>query len=475
MEQVVELFGRFRSRQIPLRELTDTLKVFLANHPQAPRQGLGWLDLAQQRQPMPVTDFIQLRADMDFLLRNIAPHLQAEESTLIGKTVAPGRRNEAAPSTSQEDTGTLVAGKAVEEESGTLATRIARPLLVAEAVVTEDAAATRISKSRRVEADAATLVPGQARAVAAAAEATVIAPPVSVPANSASVDIDATRMAETTVVAGNFRQPSTPPASNSPAASEATRIAAPQQKMPHTQRVPPRLPTTPTAPPADTLPANVMQKRPVLAAVAGIAAALMLVGGVALWSSKQSSQPSAPLAIESKQESSPVPQAVEASAPILDQNAVTTNAVTTGVEDSQNQLPAGSDTVMLQLEVVQDSQNPTASLSLQSRAVTERPPSVQPAPVTEAVETLPNDAAGLLKVLQRRIASGRLLPVDDPNSATTALRALIAKAPDSAATSEARTALSQAHLELARLAREKGDLDAAQIHLDNAFEVRLMK
>lgn len=492
MEQVVELFGRYRSREIAFKELTSTLKTFLSHHPQASRQGLGWLDLAQQRQPMPVTDFIQLRADMDYLLRSLALQTAEVDPTRIG-SATPRTVSMSAPSNDMQST---VVQRPAEDVGATVVNNAA----IALSVVDEDSAPTVIKAPAASEDNDATQVAANPQAFTPPTaamkneDATRIAPvrndvdDATVVAKATSVaDTEATvvaakistdertviatpKSADPTLVVARAATPTAPP-------EDATHVAAPREaspKMPHSQRVPPRTTTLPdkSSPPAAPAPRS---SSLVLGVVGGIAAAIVLVGAIALWKSAgtQSQSVTPPLAssVATTPNSSITPQ----NDTVINTSSSVTESPTIEPADTLD-APQG-ETVMLQLEIVSDT-TPADKLSLAANAVMSTAairPSVQPIPPQEPIEPLHTDINGLLTQVKQRVDNGRLLPADDPNSATFAIKALIAKAPDSNEVSEARKILSQAHLELARQAREKGDLDAAQTHLDNAFDVRLMQ
>lgn len=500
MEQVVELFGRYRSREIAFKELNATLKTFLGNHPQATRQGLGWLDLAQQRQPMPVTEFIQLRADMDYLLRSLA--LQSPE-------IDPTRIGNAAPRTitlPKSDAQSTVVQRAAESLDATVvnnagvvaAEKVPSDKTTPEKTVLQKAAsqedeATHIAVNVPADDDA-TRIAAKASADTSANEdatriAAVSAPPTTRPP-AASKDSEATVVVNAAAPADERTVIATPkvadptmiatPRSATPSerGEDATRVVTPREavpKMPHSQRVPPRVVTAPekTATPVPPAPRSASL---VLGVVAGIAAAIVLVGGFALWkSTRPPSDASATVEVDAQPRSAATTASDNTrdtasntgSRPVISTKTSGANTIATVINGTN-----GTETVMLQLEVVSDSSAVDGSAVLPSTAPR---PSMQPIPAKEPVEPLPTDINGLLSSVKNRVEKGRLLPADDPNSATFAIKALIAKAPDSNEVSEARKILSQAHLELARQAREKGDLDAAQTHLDNAFDVRLMQ
>lgn len=460
MEQVVELFGRYRLRNIASRELIQALKTLLTQHPEAIRQGLGWLDLAQQRQPMPVTEFIQLRADMDFLLRSLAlqspPSGQERTVTVIdddASTVIERQWDEddaatvinaaSAASPTDDDNAPTVFAAA----SGNMATDDDATCIAA-------SAANAATPDTDTDATEATRIaaPPHLQTPAAEAEPTVIAGPRHV--------------AEPTLIASGAAAAVRPasPAGSAPAAitrattsqvpADATRVAGSRDaspKMPHSQRVPPRTVTVPG--PTTATPAR--SSAPVLAVIGTIAIAIMAVGGFAWWHSRPATE-LATLPVAPLQDAATTPITQPSSAQLA----------RPPVADARDDATADQqETVTLKLQVIDETQ----------KAVEIRPAPDKTPVSAGPVEALPHDATGLLTVVKKRIDQGRLLPADDPGSATFAIKALIAAAPDSNATGEARKLLSQAHLELARQAREKGDLDAAQTHLNNAFDVRLMK
>ena len=109
-------------------------------------------------------------------------------------------------------------------------------------------------------------------------------------------------------------------------------------------------------------------------------------------------------------------------------------------------------------------------------------PPTEPEPATvEAASTEPalaetvdldslSDAELQQEILQRAEA-GHLLPTTAPASAHTALAALERRFPGSDSALQARIAIKNAHLKQSDAAREQGEWELAQQHLDAAFEV----
>lgn len=78
--------------------------------------------------------------------------------------------------------------------------------------------------------------------------------------------------------------------------------------------------------------------------------------------------------------------------------------------------------------------------------------------------------AELQQELQRRLAAEQLLPVQGDSSVHAVLRALAMRFPANQYLQE-RIAIKNAHLKLSDRAREQGNWEQAQLHLDAAFEV----
>ncbi len=78
-----------------------------------------------------------------------------------------------------------------------------------------------------------------------------------------------------------------------------------------------------------------------------------------------------------------------------------------------------------------------------------------------------------LDKLQKAADQNQLLPQDKKGTATYYLVKMLQVNPHSAAVSQARAYIAQVHVDLARKAREQNQWDKAQQHLDAAVEVRL--
>ncbi len=92
-----------------------------------------------------------------------------------------------------------------------------------------------------------------------------------------------------------------------------------------------------------------------------------------------------------------------------------------------------------------------------------------PAPPTVDLETLSEQE--LQQELHKRVEEGQLLPLEATDSAYEVLRVLGRRFPASTELLPARIALKNAHLKLSDTAREQGQWELAQQHLDAAFDV----
>ena len=90
-------------------------------------------------------------------------------------------------------------------------------------------------------------------------------------------------------------------------------------------------------------------------------------------------------------------------------------------------------------------------------------------PPLPALNTL--DAPALIQLISERITQQRLLPADDAASAHAAFKTLETRFAGHPGIIDARIQLKDAHLKQSDQARSQGQWEAAQQHLDAAFEV----
>lgn len=91
--------------------------------------------------------------------------------------------------------------------------------------------------------------------------------------------------------------------------------------------------------------------------------------------------------------------------------------------------------------------------------------------IAEPVDLERLSEAELQQEISTRTAAGDLLPISDPASVHAALQVLERRFPGSDFALQARIAIKNAHLKQSDMAREKGEWELAQQHLDAAFEV----
>lgn len=95
MEKVEDLFKAFRNKEIEYDELFGSLTQMLSEDPHFSTQAVSALDNAQQLTPIPVTDFIQLRAQVEntaetFHQQEITPGpAESEVTKVFAETAAP--------------------------------------------------------------------------------------------------------------------------------------------------------------------------------------------------------------------------------------------------------------------------------------------------------------------------------------------------------------------------------------------------
>lgn len=103
-------------------------------------------------------------------------------------------------------------------------------------------------------------------------------------------------------------------------------------------------------------------------------------------------------------------------------------------------------------------------------AMTEATAAPAATPAAASVDLTRLDEPALQGELQRRLQQGQLLPQDAADSAHAILRELERRAPGEPHL-QPRIALKNAHLHMSDQARQRGDWEAAQQHLDAAFQV----
>lgn len=129
---------------------------------------------------------------------------------------------------------------------------------------------------------------------------------------------------------------------------------------------------------------------------------------------------------------------------------------------------------------------PTGSVGTGTATVTQRDASAAAAAGTDTLDTAPAEAsedspplpdlatlnaASLLTLIRERVELRLLLPADDPATAHGALRELEKRFAGSEELISARKLLKDTHLKLSDEARGEGRWEAAQQHLDAAFDV----
>ena len=320
---------------------------------------LHWLDQAKYEPPIPVTDFLLLRKEVEYALKSEPEPASGVDATLFADAAAPP----------------------------------------------PDSVPIRI-----VQPDS-TVLPGQATLVADGG-ATIVAP-------RATTGTDVTRIAPQTAPSGDYTP--IPERSDHAGLHEAATSFDPARQA------------TLTAPAPPLVPAHHRSRLPLLVGGSVLGLLGILGGGIA-WQYLP----------------------LDATGP-----ANTTGyGATQDVNRLLQEAPTGS--VGTETAARRDASTPPAAGTLNAMPGEDGPP--QP-----DLRTL--DGGALLALIRERVGSGLLLPADDPATAHGALRELEQRFAGSEELITTRKLLKDTHLKLSNQARAEGRWEAAQQHLDAAFDV----
>ncbi|NPU95473.1 MAG: hypothetical protein HPY82_26565 [Gammaproteobacteria bacterium] len=360
-------FDDYRQGRKDIALLRDFLLQTFRQDPVRRGHLLHWLDQAQYEHPIPVTDFLLLRKEVEYALKSEPEPASGVDPTLFAE------------------------GVALSPESVPI--RIVQP--------------------------DSTVVTGQATLVANNGGATIVAP-------RAATGTDVTRIAPQSTPSGDYTP--IPERSDHAGLHEAATSFDPARQA------------TLTAPAPLLVPAQHRSRLPLL--VGGSVLGLLgILGGI--------------VALQY------LP---------LD---------TTGQADATDYSSSQDVNRLLQ-------EAPTGSVGTGTATVTQRDASASAAAGTDALDATPAEAgedsppqpdlatlnaATLLALIRERVGLGLLLPADDPATAHGALRELEQRFAGSEELITARKLLKDTHLKLSDEARGEGRWEAAQQHLDAAFDV----
>ena len=389
-------FDDYRQGRKELALLQNFLLDVFRREPLRRGHLLNWLDQAQYEHPIPVTDFLLLRKEVEMALKSEPERTPNVEATLFndspGLAAALGPVPPAAP---VEDDKTILAGQA------------------------------KPTTAPASSAQDATLI-------GANPDATVVVNPNTAPSSpavpartAATTGTDVTRFADHRRADSGDYTP-IPERSDHAGMHDPATSFDPRRQPTLTVPVPLKPPPRPS-------------RMPLVMAGSVLALLAVLGGTITLqyWPT---------------------------------QDATPTNA-TAGTEDLNRLLresPPGS---------VGPNSNPateatsvgTTAGTADPGALTVTPPAGEDTPPAPALDSL--DAPALLSLVDERIKLGLLLPDDDPATAHGALRELERRFANSTQLVTARKQLKDDHLKLSDQARAEGRWEAAQQHLDAAFNV----
>lgn len=507
MEKVNDLFKAFRAGQLKQDDIFKALLHEIQRDPRFCQQAIALLDQVQRSVPIPVTDFIELRAKVDKAValqasRQPAPAVADPDATSVyqpSPTPATSGSEEDAtwltPTTPQESAlpeATLTRSEAARKTERDLDATIPPPV--------RDAILQDSVQHDTPGSDATVIMPVQARNVPPAPAAVATETP-STPQSAAheAVDDGATLIAPST----SHDDGATLIAPSIPSEEGATLIAPPDTDGTEQQTAQ----TTEQAkqsgkPQPDTLRAplrrnGTRQTSPILLG-SGIAAllAVLMVGGFLLSGDEPSTStidqetPSSSNTIPASDSSPALPDATGG------EMSNTTESTPPGTASSQPALDTHQET---DTEQEPDAPQPsdtesgktadaspgnqvdgeTAPPDLTASSITE---THEPEPALTTNETTelplpPADSAQRMRWYYEQLSAAtqnqRLLPADEQGTATYYLVEMLTQDPDHELIPDARATISRMHTELARQARLKGQWDRVQEHLDAAMEVNL--
>lgn len=467
-EKVVDLFKAFRTQSIDYEELFGSLTKILSEDPHFSTQAIAALDNAQQQTPIPVTDFIQLRGQLE----NTAETFHQQEIT-------PG-------------TGESEATKIFSEEDQTQAPESLSPFdptLMAAPETAEEPAASEAQPT-------ATPAPAQSDYED---EATVIMPvPPKRPAKTESGEPPATAVdPHATLITTPEDKPD--PVTTESQDEQATLIAAPES-LPESQASSPPgdedSPALEQKSPVKDAPAMKTANRatglplPLLAGAAGVLVLLVVVLVMLVWPGEESELP---VAQEQPTEASPwgpaptketSAQATEPAneSPLNESTLIEPETPTVAAESISDPVTdsLSEDAIAGDAEAASESASTTSAGAIAEEptlANSQAPASDSPdqSIITEPAAAPPavKDEAYYFAQIKQAVKDADLGPAEATNSATYFLVELIKLNQQSDFITDARTLIAQKHLELAKVARQNNQWDSAQQHLDDAFKVRL--
>ena len=426
MEKVTDLFKAFRNNEIAYEELFGSLTRMLSEDPGFAAQAISILDNAQQLTPIPVTDFIQLRSQLE----NTAATFQQQSASATPADAEATRIFDAAEATRRPEPGlagsgdpTLVSAPPPEAEFQPLPGNAAQDPHVADY---QDEATVIMPVPPRQQ----TPPPPQEPAPAAA-------PPVE--------DEHATLIAT----------PAPEPAPSPEPAPAAVRESAPDPAVKPKQQ----------------------DKKPPVMLLAGAGGvALVLILALVLWPSGEEEPGTAATPPLQQEPASPWqsrPQATQPStAADNTETAVFSEPDQPAANTAGDPFTSLNDTAADSDPVEQTTTDPEEDSGEFFAADNSLPLDTGPEP-HQPPEPAVKDEAYYMAQIEAAVAADKLTPAEQQGTATHYLVELIRLNRNSEKISEARTLISKRHLELAKAAREKSQWDAAQQHLDDALKVRL--
>ncbi|MCG8671496.1 MAG: hypothetical protein MI867_18975 [Pseudomonadales bacterium] len=481
MEKVTDLFKAFRNKQIEYDELFGELTKMLSEDPHFSVQAIASLDSAQQQTPIPVTDFINLRAKLESTAETFhqqeTSHGPADaESTLMF---------DAEDATAAPNDPTLIGNNGGIES---VVSQVA-PAATAPSSFSDEPPVAPASPPEEDYADEATVImpmpPRQTAGAATQSQDLQSAPAEAKPAADSNM--------EETVIAPAISEDSNDAMSED---AHATLIAAPMADASVDNSAPAEETPMPTETTPDSVAENaeeaqpkaIPSKPPIALIAAGAAAAVVILVVIVMWSggsdTPEEIAESPTMATESS-EPSPWGEKLPEEAFDAEKSVgtVSTNANISDAEETleQNQVAnTDSDLQAMDSQPVEPEQITTSAETIEanqtglSETETSTSTTTAEAPAVNAsAEPEIKDEAYYVSAIQQAVDSNNLGPAENEGSATFYLVELIKLNQESLEISNARTLISKKHIQLSKESRSNNRWEEAQQHLDDALKVRL--
>jgi len=514
MEQIIALFEGYREQQLSFDQLYTALLEKAQQDASFRHQAIPTIDQVQKSTPIPITNFIELRSQLEGMLQNLPPSAPNSaqpqdsdydpEATLI--TPLPEEETHPnAKSLNEQHSDSTATGSIAPHDPTLIATSTGgntdsttNTITDTKAGITEEEQTTPPSSQNLQDADddEATVImsadrlgslrsttPATAQSNAGNSADEVEEETLMAPATATATGIEtADHDAATLVGTGNTIE-ATPPASATHSAYDAVAADSPVEPPTNPEPTPPK--TTPTP--------------KIIMISVGVAAVIVAILIGFLWPSppsssdaytgstpkesapKEESWGSAPAILQPPKaplsEPSDEPYIEPYIEPSIKPEITQADTKAKTLDPTPSEPEAEPSTAEPSITTGESNRLDTSNTTFTDKTaaedvVVEKVIAEKPVEKIEFASTA-EEVDYLFKQITRQEESNNLGPAEKAGTATYFLVKLIKLKPGSPLISKARSRIAKAHLALANTARENENWDAAQQHLDDAFTVRL--